>query len=148
MNAAPATANLDPIFYTLPTIFCVNETEAEITTGMKVTNVEEAKAVAVEFVRRGCQHAIITLGEQGAVYATKESPEVVHVSAEKVTPVDSTGAGDAFIGALAFYLAKEPNMTMVEMIQKSCRVASVSVQRRGTQQSFPSFDELPSALKS
>ncbi|XP_064108549.1 ribokinase-like [Macrobrachium nipponense] len=56
---------------------------------------------------------------------------------------ESEGAGDAFVGALAYYLAYHPSLTMTEMIQRSCKIATVSVQAPGTQSSYPKKDDLP-----
>lgn len=57
---------------------------------MKATTVHEAKEAVKEFIRLGCQHVIITLGEQGAVYGSKDSATIDHITTNKTTAVDST----------------------------------------------------------
>src|SRR5580704_10899322 len=80
-----------------------NETEAEALGGMPVHNVPEAWTCAASLVARGLRRVIVTLGENGALCA--DSAGVRHVAAHRVTPVDTTGAGDAFIGSFATFLA-------------------------------------------
>lgn len=81
---------MDADFFSIPDIFCVNESEAEIFSGTPVRNVEEARKGSIKLLEKGCREVIITLGEQGAVYAVRGSDEVLHIPAEKVKPVDTT----------------------------------------------------------
>uniref|UniRef100_A0A674H6Z5 Ribokinase n=1 Tax=Taeniopygia guttata TaxID=59729 RepID=A0A674H6Z5_TAEGU len=134
-NPAPALADLDPQFYTYSDIFCCNETEAEILTGIPVGNLEDAEKLV-----------IVTLGAEGCMMISGDEPIPKHVPAGKVRAVDTTGAGDSFVGALAFYLAYYPTLSMEEMIRKSNCVASVSVQALGTQSSYPYRKDLPQDL--
>ncbi|KYO43457.1 ribokinase isoform X2 [Alligator mississippiensis] len=145
-NPAPAQADLHPQFYTLSDIFCCNETEAEILTGLPVGNPEDAGKVGSLLLERGCKLVIVTLGAEGCVMISKEDPIPKHVAAGKVKAMDTTGAGDSFVGALAFYLAYYPNLSMEEMIRKSNFIASVSVQAPGTQSSYPYRKDLPRDL--
>lgn len=144
MNAAPANADLDPEIVKNSDIFCVNESEAEVLTGIEVKSIVDAQSAAEGLLSQGCGSVIITLGGDGALYSIQGQHE--HIPAEKVTPVDTTGAGDAFVGALAYYLAYHPSLTMTEMIQRSCKIATVSVQAPGTQSSYPKKDDLPVEL--
>ncbi len=75
-----------------------------------------------------------------------EEPIPKHVPAEKVRAVDTTGAGDSFVGALAFYLAHYPELPVEEMVRKCNYIASVSVQASGTQSSYPYRKDLPQDL--
>ncbi|XP_009319197.1 PREDICTED: ribokinase [Pygoscelis adeliae] len=145
-NPAPALADLDPQFYTHSDIFCCNETEAEILTGIPVGNLEDAEKVGHMLLERGCKLVIVTLGAEGCMMISVEEPIPKHVPAGKVRAVDTTGAGDSFVGALAFYLAYYPKLPMEEMIRKSNCVASVSVQASGTQSSYPYRKDLPRDL--
>ncbi|XP_074945215.1 ribokinase isoform X2 [Phalacrocorax aristotelis] len=145
-NPAPALADLDPQFYTHSDIFCCNETEAEILTGIPVGNLEDAEKVGHMLLERGCKLVIVTLGAEGCMMISVEEPIPKHVPAGKVRAVDTTGAGDSFVGALAFYLAYYPKLPMEEMIRKSNCVASVSVQAPGTQSSYPYRKDLPQDL--
>lgn len=144
MNAAPANANLDPEIVKNSDIFCVNESEAEVLTGIEVKSTADAKLAAEELLSRGCSCVIITLGGEGALYSNQEGHK--HIPTEKVTPLDTTGAGDAFVGALAYYLAYHPHLCMTDIIQRSCKVASVSVLSPGTQSSYPRKDALPEEI--
>ena len=99
LNLAPAekieqslVAMCDPIV--------VNETEAMLLTGKNISSIDDAKALVVEIAKQA-KSAVITLGADGAVFAEQSSAEATHSPSEKVSVVDTTGAGDAFVGALA-----------------------------------------------
>uniref|UniRef100_A0A6J0TKK7 Ribokinase n=1 Tax=Pogona vitticeps TaxID=103695 RepID=A0A6J0TKK7_9SAUR len=145
-NPAPALADLDPLFYTHSDIICCNETEAEILTGISVGNNEDAGRVGLVLLERGCKAAIVTLGPEGCVMVSAKEPTPKHIPVEKITAVDTTGAGDSFVGALAFYLASYPHLPLEEMLRKSNFIASISVQATGTQTSFPFRKDLPQDL--
>ncbi|KAM4680673.1 ribokinase isoform 2-T3 [Amazona ochrocephala] len=145
-NPAPALADLDPQFYTHSDIFCCNETEAEILTGIPVGNLEDAGKVGRMLLERGCKLVIVTLGAEGCMMISVEEPIPKHVPAGKVRAMDTTGAGDSFVGALAFYLAYYPKLSIGEMIRNSNYVASVSVQAAGAQSSYPYRKDLPQNL--
>ena len=81
-----------------------NETEAEALTGMPVRSLEDARACAQKLLDGGLRRVIVTLGANGALCAGPEG--MTHVPAFAVQPVDTTGAGDAFIGSLACFLAE------------------------------------------
>ncbi|XP_055483140.1 ribokinase [Psammomys obesus] len=145
-NPAPAMADLDPRFYTLSSVFCCNESEAEILTGLAVNNATEAGKAASVLLERGCQVVVITLGASGCVTLSQAEPVPKHIPTEAVKAVDTTGAGDSFVGALAFYLAYYPNLSLEEMLKRSNFIAAVSVQATGTQSSYPYKKDLPPAL--
>ncbi|PIK42558.1 putative ribokinase-like [Apostichopus japonicus] len=79
-----------------------------------------------------------------SLYNRKKTPE--HIPVDPVTPVDTTGAGDSFIGALAYYLAHLPHLPMNEIVRRSGRIATVSVLSSGTQLSYPWKRDLPTEL--
>lgn len=131
LNPAPGqpldlaqVANAD---YVIP-----NETEAEAITGKPVRNLEEARAGALRLLDAGVKRVIITLGANGALYAA--AGNVQHVPAFPVTPVDTTGAGDAFIGSLACSLAD--GCDELESISRANLYAALSTLSPGTQTSF------------
>ncbi|KAG9472845.1 ribokinase [Eleutherodactylus coqui] len=142
-NPAPATADLDPAFYTHSDIFCCNESEAEILTGMQVQSPSDAGAAGSVLLGRGCCLVLVTLGGEGCVIVSKQDPNPKHIATSKVKAVDTTGAGDSFIGALAFFIAQHPQLSMEEMVKRSNHIASVSVQAAGTQTSYPHRKDLP-----
>ena len=141
-NPAPARENLSPELYTYADIFCPNETETEMITGMPVGSDEEAEAAAREILSRGAKVVILTLGERGCLLVTAEGSELIPTS--RVTPVDTTGAGDSFVGSLAYFLAED--FSLRDSITRANSVAALSVQRLGTQTSYPVRDELPEEL--
>ncbi len=85
---------------------------------------------------------ILTLGERGSLLVTPQ--ESVHVPSDPVQAVDTTGAGDAFVGSLAYFLAA--GLPVTEAMQRANRIAAVSVQASGTQTSFPDAASLPQEL--
>lgn len=89
---------------------------------------------------------VITLGSQGVVFQSVGDTESHHVPVQKVQAVDTTGAGDAFIGAMAYYLAYHPDLSLKEILHRSCGIASVSVLSAGTQTSFPQRKNLPESF--
>jgi len=137
-NPAPGRSDLPEEFYQLSDIFCPNETEAELLSGMTVGTLEEAEAAARTFVGRGAGVVILTLGERGSLLVTES--ETTHVPAEEVTAVDPTGAGDAFVGSLAYFLAA--GKPLPEAMRRANVIASISVQQVGTQVSFPVAKDL------
>jgi ribokinase len=142
LNPAPGRADLSEEFYQLSDIFCPNETEAELLSGMPAGTVEEAKAAGRFFLERGARSVILTLGEHGSLLLTPG--EEVHVPARQVDAVDTTGAGDAYVGSLAYFLAAGKPMS--EAIRRASYIASISVQSVGTQVSFPVVEDLPPDL--
>jgi ribokinase len=112
--------------------FVPNESEAETITGSVVQNVEHAKKCAQTFLSAGISRVIVTLGANGALLAGKEGME--HVPAFKVNTVDSTGAGDAFIGSFATFLGE--GMPEREAVRRANLYAAISTTSIGTQKSF------------
>ncbi|XP_059907935.1 ribokinase isoform X1 [Gadus macrocephalus] len=145
-NPAPAVPDLDPDFYTLSDVLCCNESEAELLTGFPVATVEDARRASGELLGRGCGAVLLTMGARGCVVLEAKGATTRHVPAPAVTAVDTTGAGDSFIGALAFYMAHYPALPLEEMARRANHVAGVSVQAVGTQASYPSRTDLPAEL--
>lgn len=141
-NPAPARAELPPEAYQLSDIFCPNESETELLTGQPVAGQAQVEAAAHTLLARGAGQVIITLGERGSLLVTATGAQ--YVPAPQVNVVDTTGAGDAFVGSLAYFLAA--GAPLVEAMQRANQIAARSVQRPGTQSSFPSAAELPPAL--
>jgi ribokinase len=141
-NPAPAQPDLPNEFYQLSDIFCPNENETEMLTGQSVNTLEEAESAARALLDRGAGNVILTLGERGSLLVSAD--ETTHVPAPQVKALDTTGAGDAFVGGLAYFLAG--GKTMTEAMRRANHIAAVSVQASGTQTSFPIAEELPSDL--
>jgi len=112
--------------------FIPNESEAETITGKPVQSVDEARACAGHLLDEGLSRVILTLGERGALFATREAMELIPAFA--VTAKDSTGAGDAFIGSFAVFLAE--GFPEREAIRRANLYAGISTTAIGTQKSF------------
>jgi ribokinase len=138
-NPAPARPNLPEELYHLSDIFCPNESETALLTGMPVGTLQEAEAAARVLITRGAGTVILTLGERGSLLVTDKSTE--HVPVAQVKALDTTGAGDAFVGSLAYFLAAGKSLT--DAMQRANRIAALSVQSSGTQTSFPEAKNLP-----
>ena len=136
LNPAPAQSvdlgALQDLDYFVP-----NETEAETITGSPVKNVEDAKKCAEKLVAGGIRRVIITLGANGSLLAGRDGSE--HVPAFAVNCVDSTGAGDAFIGSFAVFLGE--GVPEKEAVRRANLFAGLSTTRVGTQKSF--YDRAP-----
>ncbi|HEV2116627.1 MAG TPA: ribokinase [Terriglobales bacterium] len=112
--------------------FVPNETEAESITGMPVSNVAEAERCAEKLLAAGIRRVIITLGANGCLLAGHDGRE--HVPAFPVRSIDSTGAGDAFIGSFAVFLAE--GLPEREALRRANLYAGLSTTAVGTQKSF------------
>jgi len=112
--------------------FVPNESEAETITGIRVSNVEEAKQCASVLLGSGMKRTIITLGANGSLLAGEKLSE--HVAPFPVESVDSTGAGDAFIGSFAVFLAE--GVAEKEAVRRANLYAALSTTGVGTQKSF------------
>ncbi len=141
-NPAPAQATFPTDAYALCDIFCPNESETELLTGQSVDTLDEAAAAAKVLLARGARNVILTLGERGSLLVNQEG--TVHVPTTKVQAIDTTGAGDSFVGTLAYFLAA--GLPLPEAMDRANRVAATSVQKAGTQASFPTRAELPATF--
>lgn len=131
LNPAPGQAldlaQLADADYVIP-----NETEAEALSGMTVTSLHEARACAVHLLRSGLRRVIVTLGANGALLATADTVE--HIAPYRVDAVDSSGAGDAFIGSFAHFLAS--GCDEADAVRRANVYAALSTLGIGTQSSF------------
>ncbi len=132
-NSAPVSSEVPDEVYQLTDIFCPNETEAELLTGAPVQTLDDALLAGQMILNRGAANALITLGARGALLVNGEMSE--HIPSPEVTAVDTTGAGDAFVGSLAHYLAT--GATLRDAIAQANQIAAISVQAPGTQASYP-----------
>ncbi len=141
-NPAPARADLPLELFQLSDLCCPNETEAELLTGQPVRTLADAEVAARQLLARGARRVLVTLGARGCLLVDGET--VQHVAAPQVQAVDTTGAGDAFVGSLAFFLAD--GRLLPDAVDRANRIAAVSVQAPGTQSSFPYRKDLPASL--
>jgi ribokinase len=132
LNPAPAVHDLDMERARNASFLMPNETELAILTGLPVESEAEVAAAAQTLVQRGIEAVIVTLGARGALLATGEAAR--RIAPVKVEAIDTTGAGDAFIGSFARYLAA--GLALDAALEKATRYAALSVTRRGAQKSF------------
>lgn len=137
LNPAPAQ-HLPEDLLRKVSILTPNETEAEILTGVKVTDEVSCRRAADVLIAKGVETVIITLGSRGAFVATADADHLV--PGFKVTPVDTTAAGDTFNGALAVAIAE--GKSILEAVRFANAAAAISVTRFGAQPSAPSRAEI------
>jgi ribokinase len=141
LDPAPAR-ELGPELLRMVDVLTPNETEAQILTGIEVTNEESARAASKNLLEREIKAVILTLGSKGFLLA--DSEEARYVSAQKVDAVDSTAAGDAFTGSLAVGIAG--NKALLDAALFANYVAALSVTKMGAQSSMPTLQEVESFM--
>ena len=139
LNPAPATGPLPDGWLPLVDWLVPNELEAAALTGLAVTTPGEASQAAVALRAAGANNVLVTLGSQGVCVLLGDAP-AAHWAAQPVAAVDTTAAGDTFIGGLAAQLAS--GVAPSEAIRFAQRAAALSVTRAGAQPSIPTLAEL------
>ena len=137
LNPAPAS-EITKEFYNNVDFFTPNETEAEFYTGIKITNEKEAKQAANKLINLGVKKVIVTLGEKGLFYS--DGKEEIYINASQVKAVDTTGAGDAFNGGLAFGLSKSKPIR--ECLELANKVAGLSTTKLGAGDAMPFLKDI------
>jgi ribokinase len=138
LNPAPASGPLPPQWFAWIDYLIPNESEATALTGLPVDSTASADAAASALLAAGVSKVIVTLGEQGALFASKSRSE--HFPAPKVQPIDTTAAGDTFVGGFAAALADGKSES--DAIRFGQVAAALSVTRSGAQPSIPTFAEV------
>ncbi|MFJ3486188.1 ribokinase [Pseudomonas sp. NPDC090202] len=138
LNPAPASGPLPAEWYAWIDYLIPNESEATALTGLPVDSVATAQAAATALLASGVGKVIVTLGEQGALFADAARSE--HFPAPKVKPVDTTAAGDTFVGGFAAALAEGKSES--DAIRFGQVAAALSVTRSGAQPSIPTVAEV------
>lgn len=141
LNPAPARTLSDDILSKV-SIITPNKKEAEMLTGIKITDNESAKEAAKILAGKGIETIIITMGGEGALIFHNNTYEVVPAS--KVKAVDTTAAGDVFNGALVVAISEGNDMTQAVRFANSA--AAISVTRLGAQSSAPRRDEVEALI--
>ena len=134
LNPAPAR-KINKDDFKLLDFFTPNETEAEFYLNKKIDTEQDIKNAAADFLNMGVKNIIITLGEKGSYFANKNEEYFIHAFKLKNEVVDTTGAGDAFNGALAVALAKD--FSYKDAILFANKVAGISTTRLGAAVSMP-----------
>ena len=137
LNPAPATDLSDELLKKI-SIITPNETEAELLTGIKVTDIDSAKNAAHKLLGKGIGMVILTMGSRGALVSTGKKDQLI--PSLKVNAIDTTAAGDIFNGALAVAISE--GMAIEEAVKFSNTAAAISVTRMGAQASAPFRTEI------
>lgn len=137
LNPAPAQPLSDEILSNIDMI-TPNETETALLTGVQVVDEQTAQQAANVFHQKGIQTVLITLGAKGAFLSENGNGEII--AGFKITPVDTTAAGDTFNGALAVALLEGKSMR--DAVMFAHKASSISVTRMGAQSSIPTRAEL------
>lgn len=142
LNPAPAK-DIPEELYELTDIIVPNESELERISGREILTINDAVEASMTIINKGTKIVIATLGEQGALIVLKNSN--IHIQGEKVKVIDTTAAGDSFIGALSYKLSKNTILAeenLIDIVKFANKVASLTVQRKGAQPSLPYLHEI------
>lgn len=142
LNPAPAH-DIIPELLKYTDVIAPNESECALLTGIEIADEDSMLASAEYFQSRGVKHLLITLGSKGAFYATPNGHGLV--PAFKVKAVDTTAAGDTFIGALSSQL-KDDLSNVADALVYAQRASSLTVQQMGAMPSIPTADKVRAAL--
>lgn len=141
-NPAPAEAFPEDI-YSLCDFIIPNETEAATLVGFPIDTLDDAERAGDIFLSRGVGVAIITLGGRGVLFHAPG--QSVHVPAVSCGPtVDTTGAGDAFVGGFAAALSRGAGP--LQAVRFGCATAGIAVTRRGTAPTMPMLSEIEAVM--
>ncbi|MDP4104358.1 MAG: ribokinase [Bacillota bacterium] len=143
LNPAPASKELDFQYVCRCDYFIPNESELELLTGMPVESKEQIRVAASTLIDKGVKNVIVTMGSRGVMWVMKE--KVYTIESYKVDAIDTTGAGDAFIGCFAHFFVQ--NGDALQAIKMATAFAALSVTKQGTQTSYPNVEELNQFLK-
>jgi len=143
LNPAPAQELPDELI-TLVDFIIPNESELGLLTGLRVTDIVSAEAAAKTLLERGAKNIIVTLGSHGALIVNRS--QVTHVDAYRVDIVDTTAAGDAFIGGFAAKLLESDVQHQAPALQKAvqygCACGALAATKFGAQPSLPTKEEV------
>ena len=143
LNPAPAVKELSIDMACKCDFFVPNETELGILTNMPVETVENIKDAAKLLLSKGLKNVIVTMGSRGSLWLSENVEE--HVPTRKVEAVDSTGAGDSFIGCFIEHYVKTKDI--LTSMKRASQYAALSVTKKGTQDSYAYKNEFDSFYK-
>lgn len=139
LNPAPAMVNIPEELLKNTDILIPNQTETESITGMKLDAEEHLQVAGKKIQAQGVELVIITLGQKGAYFMNDSVSGII--PAQVVNAIDTTAAGDTFIGALIAVLAKD-YQNLQEAISYASHASALTVQRLGAQPSIPYQEEI------
>lgn len=132
LNPAPANPDMDLSRLNGLDWFCPNESELAMLSGMPTDTDDAVLDAARSLIESGIRHVLVTLGGRGARLITAN--DVVQIAPVSVDPLDTTGAGDAFIGSFARFLSG--GATPQQSLERASRYAALAITSRGTQSSY------------
>jgi ribokinase len=141
LNPAPAR-ELPEELITLTNYLIPNETELSLLAGVEVNDNPSAERAAKSLLARGARNVIVTLGSRGALIVTETQTTVI--DSFKVDVVDTTAAGDAFIGGFAWSILQ--NKSLEEAVRYGCACGALAVTKFGAQPSLPTKEEVENFL--
>lgn len=144
LNPAPAQV-LENDLLQLVDYLIPNEYEIATMTGFQIQNISDTDQAAQQLLSKGVKNLIVTLGNKGSVIFEGNTNNSVDIPAWKVQAVDTTAAGDCFIGAFAVGLSKEKSVKDAAAFASAA--AAISVTRLGAQPSLPKIDEVNQFMK-
>jgi ribokinase len=144
LNPAPAIKEIPVALLQHTDILIPNQSEAELISGIEINSAEQLQQVGEKIQAYGVELVIITLGKQGSYFLS--NADTGNVPAQVVKAVDTTAAGDTFIGALAARL-KPDYSNLQEAIHYASCASAITVQRFGAQPSIPYADEVLIEIK-
>ena len=144
LNPAPSSEIPDDFFQYID-FFTPNETEASFYFNKLVKNEDDCKVAGKYFLEKGVKNILITLGEKGCYFKNIDEEFLMPASHLNKPVVDTTGAGDAFNGALSVALSQ--NKTYKQSIEFANLVAGISVTREGAANSMPTKKEIEESIK-
>ncbi|OHB78321.1 MAG: ribokinase [Planctomycetes bacterium RBG_16_55_9] len=142
LDPAPARA-LSPELLEMVDVLTPNETEAQILTGVEVTDEDSARVAAKKLLACGVKAVVLTMGAKG--FLLSDNQDTQFVPALKVNAVDTTAAGDAFTGALAVGLARGEALREAALFAN--HVAALAVMTMGAQSSMPTAEQVEGFIK-
>lgn len=145
LNPAPAVELPDEVFMGLAHLI-VNESEAAILSGRSVDEVEKDgfvwEVVTDVFMAKGVENVVVTMGSKGAFHAGKEGGKGFVPAANVKKVVDTTAAGDTFVGAYAVNVVRDEMKDMGSIVKHACKAAARTVEKKGAQSAIPWADEV------
>lgn len=137
LNPAPACQLPENLLQCVD-LLTPNRSEASLLSGITITDSSTAREAAVVLQQKGIKNVVITMGADGAIIYAKG--KFTHIESVRVTPVDTTAAGDVFNGAVAVALSEGDDLETA--VRFGCRAAAIAVTRPGAQSSIPYRNEL------
>ena len=143
LNAAPGIEVPDVLLQKID-LLITNELETQVITGLPVTDQRSAHQATASLIERHVRQVVITMGEQGAMYSDRDGRQIFQ-PAFRVQAVDTTSAGDTFVGALAVAVCS--SMEMEAALAFAAMAAALAVTKTGAQPSIPTLREIQEFAK-